>query len=423
MQDHVRIVSLEVENVGRLKAIRIVPKSPLVVIGGRNASGKSTILKSILMALGGKSELWDKTVREGEEKGKIVIDLGEITATLSIPKSGDSNLVLKGKDGAKLPSPQSILNKLAGGISFDPLAFTKKRPEEQAAQLSKIVGVDLAPLNAKRKKLYDDRTLIGRDESQLRGQLAGLNKYPDAPAEEVSAAAILSEIEDAQEINQLNKGQRDRLDELKSWKENHELNIAQLEQKLILLNKDLERVKKELTEQEEVVKSLEDTAVEPLKQKLSTVEQTNVKVRANKQHAHISKLADEKTKAKEDLTAAIDKIDSDKMELMKKAKFPLEGLTFDETGVLFNGIPFAQASGAQKLKISFAIWIALNPTLRVILIDQASELDDDNLATIGEMAEKHDVQCWLVRIGKGAECSLIIEDGEVVEVRDPSKQS
>lgn len=269
MNDHIRIVSLEVENVGRLKAIRIVPKSPLVVIGGRNASGKSTILKSILMALGGKSELWDKTVREGEEKGKIVVDLGEITATLSIPKSGDSNLVLKGKDGAKLPSPQAILNKLAGGISFDPLAFTKQKPAEQAAQLSKIVGVDLAPLNAKRKKLYDDRTLIGRDESQLRGQLAGLNKYPDAPAEEVSAANIITEIEEGQEIKQLNEAQRTRLVDLQGRHSILQKNKERLIQELESVSAALDSTEKLIVSQKELVDQLVDIDVDPLKQKLT----------------------------------------------------------------------------------------------------------------------------------------------------------
>lgn len=417
-QEKIRIVSFEAQNIGKLKAVRIVPKSNMVILGGKNNVGKSTVLRCILMALGGKSELWDKAVREGESRGLITIDLGEITATLSIPKSGDSNLVLKGKDGAKLPSPQAILNKLAGGISFDPLAFTKQKPAEQAAQLSKIVGVDLVPLNAKRKKLYDDRTLIGRDESQLRGQLAGLNKYPDAPAEEVSATTILSEIEEAQEIKQLNEAQRTRLVDLQGRHSILQKNKERLIQELESVSAALDSTEKLIVSQKELVDQLMDIDVDPLKQKLATVEQTNVKVRANKQHAHISKLADEKTKAKEDLTAAIDKIDSDKMELMKKAKFPLDGLTFDETGVLFNGIPFAQASGAQKLKISFAIWIALNPTLRVVLIDQGSELDDDNLATIQDMAEKHDCQVWIVRIGTGKEVSVVIEDGEISELRD-----
>lgn len=417
-QEKIRIVSFEAQNIGKLKAVRIVPKSNMVILGGKNNVGKSTVLRCILMALGGKSELWDKAVREGEEKGKITIELGEITATLSIPKSGDSNLVLKGRDGTKLPSPQAILNKLAGGISFDPLAFTKQKPAEQAAQLSKIVGVDLAPLNAKRKKLYDDRTLIGRDESQLRGQLSGLNKYPDAPAEEVSAANIITEIEEGQEIKQLNDGQKSRLTEMERGRSMLQTRKQQLIKELESVEAALVASEKSIADQKEVVSNLVDIDVEPLKKALTTVEQTNVKVRANKEHARVSKVADEKTKAKEDLTAAIDKIDSDKMELMKKAKFPLDGLTFDETGVLFNGIPFAQASGAQKLKISFAIWIAMNPQLRVVLVDDGQALDDENLATIGEMAEKHDAQVWLVRIGKGQECSLIIEDGEVVELRD-----
>jgi len=95
------------------------------------------------------------------------------------------------------------------------------------------------------------------------------------------------------------------------------------------------------------------------------------------------------------------------------AKFPVEGLSFDEAGVLFNGIPFPQASAAEKLRVSVAMGIAMNPEFKVMLIRDGSLLDETNLATVAKMAAKSGAQVWIERVGKGKECQVIIEDGYV----------
>ena len=48
-----KIIELQAENVKRLKAVDITPDGTLQIIGGRNAQGKSAVLDSIWLALGG----------------------------------------------------------------------------------------------------------------------------------------------------------------------------------------------------------------------------------------------------------------------------------------------------------------------------------------------------------------------------------
>lgn len=55
----------------------------------------------------------------------------------------------------------------------------------------------------------------------------------------------------------------------------------------------------------------------------------------------------------------------------------------------------------------------MNPQLKILLIRDGSLLDSSNLETISKMAEENDAQVWIERVGKGAECSVIISDGEV----------
>ena len=95
------------------------------------------------------------------------------------------------------------------------------------------------------------------------------------------------------------------------------------------------------------------------------------------------------------------------------AKFPVPGLSFGEDGVIFDGVPFQQASSAEQLRASVAIGLAMNPKLPVLLVHDGSLLDEASLKLLGELAEEAGAQVWVERVSEGSECSLIIEDGEV----------
>jgi DNA repair exonuclease SbcCD ATPase subunit len=73
MNNH--IISLEVENVKRLTAVSLRPKAGLNIVGGKNGQGKSSLLDSIAMALGGKNEIPGEPLRRGTEKGSVTMTL------------------------------------------------------------------------------------------------------------------------------------------------------------------------------------------------------------------------------------------------------------------------------------------------------------------------------------------------------------
>ena len=111
----------------------------------------------------------------------------------------------------------------------------------------------------------------------------------------------------------------------------------------------------------------------------------------------------------------LETIAKDKETQLSEAKFPIKKLSFDEDGVIFDGIPFDQCSTAQQIKISVAMGLVMNPKLRVLLIREGSLLDAKNLEMIAKMAKKADAQIWIERVSKGEECQVIIEDGSVVK--------
>jgi hypothetical protein len=92
---------------------------------------------------------------------------------------------------------------------------------------------------------------------------------------------------------------------------------------------------------------------------------------------------------------------------------PVDGLAFDENHVLFNGIPIEQLGGAEQIRVSTAVAMALNPKLKVIRIMHGEELDDDNLAILAMIAEQNGYQIWMARVDASGKVGIVMEDGEV----------
>ena len=60
-----QVTKLYAENILKLKAVTIVPKSSVVEIKGENEAGKSAILDAIEIGLGGKKHAPSEPVRRG----------------------------------------------------------------------------------------------------------------------------------------------------------------------------------------------------------------------------------------------------------------------------------------------------------------------------------------------------------------------
>ena len=113
-------------------------------------------------------------------------------------------------------------------------------------------------------------------------------------------------------------------------------------------------------------------------------------------------------------------IEIEKAEALEAAPLPVKGFTVTAEGVMIldeqgEEVPLAQASMARKLKISCAITMAANPTLRVIRISDGSLLDDESMAIIEEMAKDKDFQVWIEYASRNSDdrIGVYIEDGKV----------
>ncbi len=398
--------------------------------------GKSSVLDSIAYGLGGKDAIPPMPVRRGQEKAEIVITLDNgIVVKRTFTAAGNSYLKVTAADGAVYPSPQAMLEGLTGKLTFDPLAFLRLESEEQAVTLRKLVNLDFTKQDIEYKQLYAERTAVNKRLAEMRGAVAALPHYPEAPAKEVSSAEILARIEEAQDHNAgltpltaAANAANLALSQANTVIKANNATIARLEKELADARASLDKQTKArdkaqaaLTTAQESEAAFEPIDTTDLKADLAASEETNRKVRANAQRATSVAEGIQKKAQADALTAKLDAIDKAKADALAAVKFPVKGLSFADDQVTFDGIPLVQCSSAQQQRISVAIGAALNPVLKVMLIRDGSLLDEKSLAALQKTAEELDLQVWLERVSKGAECSIIIEDGQVVGAEPVTK--
>jgi energy-coupling factor transporter ATP-binding protein EcfA2 len=463
------IAALHVENVKRLQAVELAPDGKSVVVTGRNAQGKSSLLDAIAYAMGGASLCPTEPVRKGQDKAEATVTLSNGLVVKRTWTAKGSYLSVTNAEGFSARSPQKVLDDLAGTLTFDPLAFSRMKPAEQRSALLDLLGVQKQLDDIERREAAHTaaRREAGRERDRL--QAAAEQEARALPAGEpqprVDVAALAAEVSKAAEMkttraNELAAADRKiaghstAIDQATRRKEDLSRQVVRVIEKsgdrVAELQRQIEQVKAEakaradeLDEQILTARAEEDQLVldaqeadaakaallaKHAAEPLPDVEAIQAKLNAA---ATINKAADLREKleglfgqarAKAGDWDRHDKelaaLSATKTALLASAKLPVEGLGFTACGVTLNGIPLEQCSSAETLRLSTAVAMAANPTLRVLLIRDASLLDNDGMAAIAQAADSGGYQLWIERVGDHSEPgTVLIEDGSVVEDR------
>jgi hypothetical protein len=244
---------------------------------------------------------------------------------------------------------------------------------------------------------------VNRDLKHKEGELAGMPPVNlEQPREELSISKLTADFQSAVENNTLNHAKRTAL-----AKTREEIEFA--EKQLYGLNARLEELQEEAIPDDVETGTL-FTAIEEAETTNQEIrEESAVLVKHNELHAAIKELQGDS----KHFTNSMARLDLDKEDALEKAKFPIEGLSVDESGVMLDGIPLEQECDSGKLKVSMAIAMAINPELRVISITNGSLLDKGNMAVIEEMAGDKDFQVWIEVVDESGTMGIVIEDGSI----------
>ena len=409
-----KITRLEIFDFKKIVAVDIRPDGSTVTISGGNGAGKSSCLDAIEAALGGTRRSPAEPIRQGQKKARVVVETEELVVTRTFTAKG-SQLEVKAKDWSTYASPQAMLDALVGPVSFDPISFARQEAKEQAATLRALVGLDFTKEDGERLVKFNERTDVGRELRRLHG---AVDKMPEAPPgtpdAEVVMSEIVSEIDKRQRENASNAAKRATLDAMRREGVVLARSVDDAKEKLAQLEAALAGLRETGVALRAEVDQLIDQDVGELRGRMANAEAVNAAVRLKATRANLCAEIDALTDKSEALTKYIEQIDEVKASAAASAKYPIPGLAVTDAGVQLDGVPFEQASQAQKLRASIAIGLALNPKLRVLLVRDAAVLDEASTAMVASMAEEAGAQVWLEKIvHDGGGMSVVIEDGHV----------
>ena len=415
-----KIIRFEAENIKRLVAVEIEPSGNVIKITGENGAGKTSVLDAIWWALAGADNIQKKPIRDGAKHGTITLALGpdedggELIVKRRFSAGGNTYLSVEKGKGFKAPSPQKMLDALIGALTFDPLEFMRMAPRDQAEVLRDLSGLDTSSIDSDRALHYEARREVARE---LKSAAGALSLLPVVDLEDGAAlknsSTIIEQLDTASAMAVELIAAQDAVIDGENDVEEAEKMIEECQRNVVQARKNKARVAltlKALKSDAEAVPEPPD--MEALRKELVGVDEHNEKVRSVKRRSEATVLVEDLNAKVTASTALIKECDDEKAKMTAAVTMPLDGLSFDGDGtVIYGGNPLDQASQAEQLRVSMAIAMSTNPTLRVIRITDGSLLDSASLAIIEELATDNDFQVWLEMVDESGEVGVVIEDG------------
>lgn len=428
------IVGLRAENFKKISLVEVTPDGALVLVGGENEAGKSSVIDAVATVLGGAKLAPPVPVKRGQSKATVTATLGnglKITRTFRFHDGETtSTLDITNADGsASFKSPQAMLDRLLGDAPFyDPLAFVNLRPSDRREEVRRLVGLDFSVLDGQRMKILGDRKIAANELRGLEVRMRVELPHKDAPAEEIDPDVVMAEIDAADRtVDAYEEAKRLRRAAAKRVTDN-KLAIAAADESLERVLKALEEAKQRVADTraetalvekaydefvaEEAAAQAAVTDPEPIRKRMKDLKTTNERVQHNRR---VAETAERAKKLEQDvvvLDGRVAVIDDEKRAQLTAAPFPVPGMSFSDDDVLIDELPFSQASTARKLRASVAMVLARAGEVRVLLVKAGNDLDTKNLGLLAELAQEHRAQIWVERVTDDPKSvTVFIEDG------------
>lgn len=407
----VTINKLEIENVKRIKAVKIEPSATgLTVIGGNNNQGKTSVLDSIAWALGGNKYKPSKAEREGSM----------VPPTLKITMSNGLIVERKGKNSSlKVVDPngqkagQQLLDSFVEELAINLPKFMDSTPKDKANTLLQIIGVgdQLAELELKEKELYNQRHAIGVIADQKEKFAKEQPYYPDAPKELISISELIQQQQAILAKNGENARKRQNVTIIQQNYDFKKAEVEDFKQKLKQAETQLAQLENDLSIAKTDAMDLHDESTAEIEDNIARIDETNRRVRANLDKDKAEDDAKQQREEYNELTHKIEAVRQQKTDLLTNADLPLEGLAVSDGKLLYQGQEWDNMSGSQQLMVATAIVRKLKPDCGFVLIDKLEQMDQITLEQFGTWLEQEGLQAIATRVSTGDECAIIIDDG------------
>lgn len=146
-------------------------------------------------------------------------------------------------------------------------------------------------------------------------------------------------------------------------------------------------------------------------ERLKAAEEYNKKCRIVSEYKEKVRLRDSVAKDVDAMEKRLEKLASERENLISDSKLPISGLSFTNEGLELNGVPFisGKVSDSQIMEVAAKLIIASNPTVKVFRIARGESLGQNRLQAIINIAKENGFQGFIEEVKRGQN-ELIIEE-------------
>lgn len=311
-KDPLQLLALEARNFKALHffAVEFPPDGGAVVVGGPNRAGKTSAVDSLRALLLGDRYKPTNPTRDGASVAAHVEALfGDGTKV----ERGGKNFSLKVTAPDDPDARQGLLDRRFARLAIDPSPLLNGNGKDRIEALLQSlpgVGEKLEGLDRQHDDLFSQRTTAGTLAKNAETQLAAMECFPDAPAEEIDISALAARISKVEEADAIAICAEETLalgehfpdapkeevsvsalaEEIRAAEANNSLFVSnndrrdRLQSKIDSMEAQLRELRAQLESTKKALSGIEMIDTAPLLAKLATAEADNAKVAANKRY-------------------------------------------------------------------------------------------------------------------------------------------
>lgn len=398
-----------------------------VIVQGSNAAGKSSFIDAITELFDARGvRLTPRPINDNADEAVAEFTDTELDVRVvrEWKKNKDggisSTLSVYALDGAKHKQPAQVIAELTGGMIFDPSRFLLLDPKPQRDALLRKVELpfNLEALEAEERTAEESRLSAGQVARAAEGAVTNAERpAPGTPSKPVSTAELVAELDNVRAHNA-------RIQQAMREVQQHSAAQDDITDRIKSLEAQIKQLEKEYADASMARSKASEIAGEPLKDaseleaKVANVDEINRNVQIAKIRAGLEMEAVVKREAWEESEQAVKDIVQRKKDGLKQAVFPDPLLSVDDSGVLYDGVPFNQVNTAARNKAAFAIATAGDAALKLVIVKEGDLLDEFSLADIDRVAVERGFTVLVERgrpdVGGLVATFVEMKDGQVV---------
>ena len=408
-----KIQKVTIKNFKIIKDLEKEINGSNIIVLGDNDVGKSTFIQAIEIGLGMSKNIPNNS---NGEINIITSENGDEFQFKTVLKNGKQVIEVIAPNGLR-DNRKSTISGLVGAIDFDIDEFVelsnskagkKKQIEIVKSFLDDDTRVELGHIERLIEAAYEDRTTVNRNIKSWESYLnesgltdEDLTKYSSKIDVHVLNKKLQSSIEKNTKIDEVQQRIEIRKETIVSNGEQ----IKDLENQILNL-------KSKTIELASLIKDAEKWLTENPKIEVSEFEeQINESNNHNSMYEKVQEYLNKKEKLNEyfneekDLTKTINENRQALSEAVRDSKLPIDGLSFNEDTLLYNGFDVDEKSlsTSEIMHLGIQLKMAKNPNVNTIFLQRGESLGLKKLKLIQDLCKEKGYQIIMEKVEPGTE--------------------